>query len=433
MIPTMKTMKTIRGLVTELIILLFIGLGADAAELSCASSTTLDELVTCVRNQMPASGSEGFVIPSVTEQADWRSVVRQLLDGSCNISLPASLTGIMQIRAFTDSANGRTYCVFMEVLDANNDGKVDRGWGTFIVDPNAVRELSHQAPHPIADSTTENQAVGVFKGTQSRSFLMAGSHRNADTATSPCQNAYLVADAAHNVANMFQPTTEELAAHYGAFPWNAIQWHGMAADTCTNVDVYLSHGRNQVPAAGDKIVELKNNLLAYRPSWKLQTPGTGACSLNATDNVQGRLLNGVAAGAVCGTVAAGYTGTFLHIEQDPGFRNPADWIVAVNDTWPATPPPLPPAAPGILMASAVSKSQINLAWADHSDNESGFQIERSTDGSLFTPIATVGVNVTGIANTGLKANKTYWYRVRAFNAVGSSAYSNVAGATTLRR
>ena len=426
-------MKTIQIFMSALVMMLTGGNGAKAAELSCASSTTLDELVTCIRNQMPASGSEGFVIPGATEQADWRSVVRQMLDGSCNIALPASLTGIMQIRSFTDSQNGRSYCVFIEVLDANNDGKVDRGWGTFIVDPNAARELCHQAPHPIADSTTENQAVGVFKGTQSRSFLMAGSHRNANAATSPCQSAYLVADAAHNVANMFQPTTQELAAHYGAFSWNAIQWHGMAADTCLNVEAYLSHGRNQMPAAGDKIVELKNNMLGYHPTWKLETPGTGACSLNATDNVQGRLLNDVAAGAVCGTAAPSYAETFLHIEQDPGFRNPNDWIAAVNDTWPTTPPPTPPAAPGSLMASAVSKSQINLAWTDHSDNESGFQIEPSTDGNVFTQIATVGANVTSIANTGLKANKTYWYRVRAYNAVGASAYSNVVSATTPRR
>ena len=35
------------------------------------------------------------------------------------------------------------------------------------------------------------------------------------------------------------------------------------------------------------------------------------------------------------------------------------------------------------------------------------------------------------ANTGLSANTTYYYRVRAYNAEGNSAYSNTASARTL--
>ncbi|HEY4491896.1 MAG TPA: fibronectin type III domain-containing protein, partial [Acidobacteriota bacterium] len=98
----------------------------------------------------------------------------------------------------------------------------------------------------------------------------------------------------------------------------------------------------------------------------------------------------------------------------------------------ATPGNLP-AAPSNLIASAVSKSQINLSWLDNSNNEQGFRIERSTNGNSFTLIATVGSGVTSFANTGLKANKTYYYRVRAYNSAGNSAYSNVASAKTPRR
>ena len=64
---------------------------------------------------------------------------------------------------------------------------------------------------------------------------------------------------------------------------------------------------------------------------------------------------------------------------------------------------------------------------------SGFFTERSTDGRKYTQIALVGANATTYANTGLSANKTYYYRVRATNAAGNSAYSNTAGAKTLRR
>src|SRR5262245_25772792 len=99
---------------------------ASAANLTCPTATTLDALATCVRNQMPGSGSNKFVAPSAAEQADWRSVVRQMLQGSCNQPLPPSLAGVAQWRTFTDAGNGRTYCLLIEVLDANNDARVDR-------------------------------------------------------------------------------------------------------------------------------------------------------------------------------------------------------------------------------------------------------------------------------------------------------------------
>ena len=103
---------------------------------------------------------------------------------------------------------------------------------------------------------------------------------------------------------------------------------------------------------------------------------------------------------------------------------------AYSNTVTVTTPDVPPAAPSALSATAVSKSQINLQWTDGSNNETGFEIERSTNGTTFSRIKTVGVNVTTFANTGLTANKTYWYRVRAINHAGDSAYSNTDSATT---
>jgi hypothetical protein len=75
---------------------------------------------------------------------------------------------------------------------------------------------------------------------------------------------------------------------------------------------------------------------------------------------------------------------------------------------------------------------INLAWTDNANNETGFKIERKTGaGGTYSQIATVGANVTSYNNnTGLSPSTTYYYRVRANNGSGDSAYSNEANATT---
>jgi hypothetical protein len=90
----------------------------------------------------------------------------------------------------------------------------------------------------------------------------------------------------------------------------------------------------------------------------------------------------------------------------------------------------PPATPTALTATAVSTSQINLTWADNANNETGVRIERSTDGVNFTFLINAAVNATSYSNTGLATGTKYYYRVQAIGSPTSSAFSNVANATT---
>lgn len=90
-----------------------------------------------------------------------------------------------------------------------------------------------------------------------------------------------------------------------------------------------------------------------------------------------------------------------------------------------------PNSPSELVATAASSSAIDLTWLDNSSDEDGFDIEWSTDGVVFDYLDSVGPNVVDYTDAGLPPQTTFYYRVYAFNAAGSSAPSNVASATTL--
>jgi thermitase len=97
---------------------------------------------------------------------------------------------------------------------------------------------------------------------------------------------------------------------------------------------------------------------------------------------------------------------------------------------PVAPPTGVPAAPTGLSATAASASRIDLAWTDAANNEDSYAVERSTDGVVFSQVATLLANAVAYSDTGLAAATRYYYRVRASNVVGSSGYSNTANATT---
>jgi hypothetical protein len=90
----------------------------------------------------------------------------------------------------------------------------------------------------------------------------------------------------------------------------------------------------------------------------------------------------------------------------------------------------PPSTPTTLVATG-GVNQIVLSWTDTSTTETGFAVERSDDGSTgWFEIGRTLANIATFTNTTLPGGTRYYYRVRAFNASGYSAYSNVSNATT---
>ena len=74
---------------------------------------------------------------------------------------------------------------------------------------------------------------------------------------------------------------------------------------------------------------------------------------------------------------------------------------------------------------------LGLDWEDNSDDETGFEIQSSTDGQTFATIGTVDANTHSADDIKLPQNTFFWYRVRAITGeTGKSEWSNVASAAT---
>ena len=95
-------------------------------------------------------------------------------------------------------------------------------------------------------------------------------------------------------------------------------------------------------------------------------------------------------------------------------------------------PVVVPAAPTSLAASVNRTTAISLQWLDNAFQESGYTIQRSTDGTSGWSVAgLVGANVTQFVDGNLAPATRYFYRVRATNTAGVSAWTNVANAQTI--
>lgn len=91
---------------------------------------------------------------------------------------------------------------------------------------------------------------------------------------------------------------------------------------------------------------------------------------------------------------------------------------------------LPPAAPSLLSATALKGKKIKLQWTDNANNETSFVVQRSTNGTSWSTLATLAANTVTYTNSGLAAGTTYSYRVWASNSGGNSSYASVSATAT---
>ena len=93
--------------------------------------------------------------------------------------------------------------------------------------------------------------------------------------------------------------------------------------------------------------------------------------------------------------------------------------------------PTAPEAPSNLGAIAQSSTSIQVVWSDNSDNEDSFVLEYDTIADFSGKVEiSLPQDTTDKLVEGLDASTKHYFRVKAVNSVGDSAYSDVAEATT---
>ncbi len=90
-----------------------------------------------------------------------------------------------------------------------------------------------------------------------------------------------------------------------------------------------------------------------------------------------------------------------------------------------------PSTPTNLFVSGQSMHSITIGFTDNSNNETGFKVERSLNGQPWSQIITLPANTTSYTDFELSCSENYAYRVRAYNTLAESEYSNTLSTTTL--
>ena len=163
-------------------------------------------------------------------------------------------------------------------------------------------------------------------------------------------------------------------------------------------------------------------------SWTLEGSSTGAAgswTVLDTRTNQGFVNRQQTRVFTANTAGTAYSYYRLNISANhgAGITQLAEWRLLGNSSSTLA----APSAPTALTATALSSNQIELTWADTAGQlnpESSYAIDRATDSNFTQNLVsfTTGAGSDEFRATSLAGSHAYYFRVRAANAAGASAW-----------
>lgn len=153
----------------------------------------------------------------------------------------------------------------------------------------------------------------------------------------------------------------------------------------------------------------------------------GISKFDGTSWVNYNLTNSPLASNIINDIEIGQDGKIWIANGYNEFRSPSGGQgIFVFDEFNDNSDGILPNAPTDLSIKVISINEVKLSWLDNSDNESGFNIERSTNNNVdFKQLKFLMEDNNTFTDLSVLPDNTYYYRITARNSQGASEYSNV--------
>ncbi len=254
----------------------------------------LGNLVQELKKTMPKANSEGFIVPSQSDQQAFQDMANAIENNNPDLAIKMAPTYNYELLILPDQKDFEAKSF---VLSERMPIKI--GWGLYLFRKDSPQNVVIEAPHPSTDEYTEEVALDLYRALQAKALLISGTYRNA--------NADGSADSAHASKSIFQTmhiTLFNLAGH----PNNNtifLQIHGYATQG--------HQGYPQVVISFNWKNDPERDLLITKIAQAMQS-----------NDITIGICNGKNYRDICGTTniqrAATNGGIFIHLELDESLR-----------------------------------------------------------------------------------------------------------------
>ena len=264
---------------------------------------SLRNQIAILEKNMPRTRSEGYILPTNEEQADFAELVSTLNTGDLARAVDLATGNGYTLNYYVD--RGDNYAVSYLLREQS---PIQKGWGLYAFRMDSASNIIIEAPHPLYDRRSPTVALDIYRALDARALMIAGAQRNANHDKS--------ADVAHAPESIFQSIHLTLSQEIQTSSEDVIilQIHGFHSSKHDGYPaVVFGLGENPLPKEVAIAQKIKDALAE-------QGISAGLCmgieseleDLCAKTNVQGSVMN---------------EGAFIHIELDEKIRKNDDALI----------------------------------------------------------------------------------------------------------